>query len=525
MSYTRFLIATFILVILSFTSNAQVLDPNDMLLDYYKILELKNPNIQERLNIHPSIVNGYKKDSLTWNPWEAYLTVQEEGDKAFTLLPFRTKASFNSTYVRSYNDGAVWQGRGLTMQTQTGFMGRFGKIRYAFAPVVFWSQNQDFDLASNTQENVDPYNYQFNYRPIVVRSFIDYVQRFGDESFFNFNLGQSEIRGVFNWFTFGLSTQNVVFGPAQRNPILLGNSGSMVPHLDLGTDRPVWTPLGFFEGKLYWGKMRESDFGNPLSLNSDQFFTAGAVAWNPKWLPGLTLGINRVFYKRWEDIGLTDLIQTIVSFNPPEDRLFGNDEFDQTASFTIKWSYPEAGFETYLEFAKSDFGGNVFRFEPEHGRAFTVGFIKLVELDEVDIKLNYEHTTLGQPKNSIIRSYNRIYSHSVARNGYTHRGQLLGAGIGPGSNGDWFDAKFYFRKSMVGATMQRIRFDDDYFFENFTQKENHDFEWSWGVQYEKLMEAGRLGMELIFSDRRSVYFIEDNNKKNIYLAVSFVKPL
>ncbi len=511
-------IAVFIGILIPVKS--QVLDPNDMLLDYYKMLELKNPQMQERIGIHPSIVHSYQKDSLKWNPWEEYLIAPEDDKRSFKPLPIRTKASFNSNYARSYNDGAVWQGRGLTMQAQGGFTGKYGKIRYTFAPVIYWSQNRSFDLAENTNPEINRYNYQFN-----TRGSIDYVQRFGPDSFFDYDFGQSEIRVVFNWFTVGLSTQNIVLGPAQRNPIILGNTGGMMPHIDLGTDGPIETSIGKFEGKLYWGRMSESDYNNDLSTNPNQYFTGLAVAYSPKWIKGFQLGANRFFYKRWQDFTFQDYISGIVRYNPPEDRVFGNDDLDQTASLTMSWRFPEVGFEAYMEFAKSDFGGNVFRSEPEHARAITLGFIKVLEYNDFDIKLNYEHTTLGQPKNSAYRFYNRYYSHSVVRNGYTHNGQLLGAGIGPGSNGDWFDAKVYFKKSMIGGTLQRIRFDDDYFFANFADKELHDFEWTLGMQYERLMKTGRLGLEFNFSNRKAVYFIEGNDETNVYAAISFVKPL
>ncbi|WP_462247397.1 capsule assembly Wzi family protein [Ekhidna sp.] len=507
------------------TVTGQVLDPNDMLLDYYKMLELKNPQMDQRIGIHPSIVNSYQRDSLTWNPWSDYLLTVKEEKKSFQLLPARVKSSVNTNYSRSYNDGAVWQGKGLTMQAQGGFTGRHGRIRYTFAPIIYWSQNSSFALAENASSEINQYNYQFN-----VRGFIDYVQRFGPNSFFDWHLGQSEVRAVFNWFTVGLSTQNIVFGPGQRNHIILGNSGGMIPHIDLGTDRPIVTSIGKIEGKMYWGRMSESDYnneittGNPAEANPVQYFTALSLSYSPKWVKGFSLGANRVFYKRWQDFVFEDFISSAIRFNSPEETVFGNDDLDQTASLTMRWTFPEVGFEAYMEFAKSDFGGNVFRSEPDHARAITLGFIKVLEYSNFDIKLNYEHTTLGQPKNFLFRQYNRYYSHAVMKNGYTHRGQLLGAGIGPGSNGDWFDAKIYFKKSMIGGTLQRIRFDDDYFFANFSRKEQHDFEWTMGLQYERLMSTGRLGLEFNFSNRKSTYFIEGNDKTNVFASVSFVKP-
>ncbi|MEO1256507.1 MAG: hypothetical protein AAFY41_16695 [Bacteroidota bacterium] len=304
----------------------------------------------------------------------------------------------------------------------------------------------------------------------------------------------------------------------------MGNSGGMMPHIDLGIDKPVSTLIGHLEGKVYWGKMDESDYNNEVSTNPEQYFSAISLGYSPKWIKGLYFGANRIFYKRWQDFTFQDYITVFTRTGPPSGNLvFGNDDLDQMGSFTVRWSFPEVGFETYLELAKNDFGGNFFLSSPEHSRAFTVGFLKLIEFNEVNVKLNYEHTTIGQPKNSSIRRYNRYYSHGAVRNGLTHRGQLLGAGIGPGSNGDWADAKVYFNKSMLGGSVQRIRFDDDYFFENFTEQELHDFEWSLGAQYEQLTNHGRFGFEAIYSIRQSKYFILGYNTYNFYLAASYIK--
>lgn len=52
---------------------------------------------------------------------------------------------------------------------------------------------------------------------------------------------------------------------------------------------------------------------------------------------------------------------------------------------------------------------------------------------------------------------------------YTHRGQPIGAGIGPAGNGQFISVDRDTSGGRLGLSFQRIRFDDDAFFSRFTQ--------------------------------------------------------
>ena len=244
------IITSIILLAVSLSLTSQVLYPESALLDYYRVLEIKNQSLEKRLNLFPSIIKPYEADSLKWNPWGF---TKSKDKKKIEVLPIQWANHFNSKYARGYNDGAIWKGKGFTSSLQGGVQGKLGMLEYTFTPIVYYSQNADFELAEQRGNN-KIFNYQFRNRRI------DHVQRYGTDSFTKLNLGQSEIRMVYRSFTVGASTQNVTFGPAQYNPIILSNNAAGIPHFDIGTYKPIETKIGQIESKLYYGILTKSDY-------------------------------------------------------------------------------------------------------------------------------------------------------------------------------------------------------------------------------------------------------------------------
>ncbi|WP_420577804.1 capsule assembly Wzi family protein [Ekhidna sp.] len=498
----------------SLSLSSQVLYPESALLDYYRLLEIKNQPLENRLNLFPSIISPYKTDSLIWNPWGLN---KPDNKKKIDLLPLQWVNHYNSKYARGYNDGAVWKGKGLTSSLQGGVQGKLGMLAYTLAPIIYYSQNANFKLAEQ-QGNNNPYNYQFRNRRI------DHVQRYGVDPFMKFDPGQSEVRIVYRTFTLGASTQNITFGPAQYNPIILSNNAAGIPHIDIGTYKPIETKIGRIEGKVYYGILTKSDYFSESDKWNYRFWSGFSIGYNPRFLPELTLGFNRAFYEKSSDFSPIDLLVFINKFDDTDGNPSVNDEFDQLGSVTMRWLFEEVGFEAYAEYAKNDFGGKLWGTAPEHGRAYVVGFNKYVDVKENNVlKLTFEHTSLDQPKNAIYRPYNSWYSHGIVNQGYTLDGQLLGGGIGSGSVTDVIEVQYLFTKGRLMLRAQRIRFDDDYFFDNVRDEFNHDHEWTLGSKYSKFVGAYLFGFDFATSFRQNQYFVKENDKTNIYLGFSITK--
>lgn len=200
-----------------------------------------------------------------------------------------------------------------------------------------------------------------------------------------------------------------------------------------------------------------------------------------------------------------------------------NDTFDQLASASINWKIEEANLRLYFEFARNDFNGSIRRFitEFEHSRAYTLGFEKAFDLKSSKrLLLGYEHTFLPRYQSYLYRPNPPFYTHHIAIQGYTNDGQLLGAGIGPGSVSDILNWQLFSKKNLLGMTFQRIRFDEDYFLTILPNVEEkigrHDVEFTAGFNYTNMSNPRfNWGFQTNLSYRFNMYFINENDQFNL----------
>ena len=427
---------------------------------------------------------------------------------------------YNSAYPRSGNDGALWSGKGLSGTLTGGASATWGPVTATFYPTVYFSQNSDFDLASVTFNNLTEFAYPWS-------GGIDWPQRFGNEAVKEFDLGQSGIRLDLGAFTAGLSTENMWWGAAFQNPIIMGNSAPGFAHVDLGTGRPVSIGVGDLEVRAVWGELLESDYFDADSGNDRRFIAGLVLGYKPAFLPDLTIGATRILYQKWPDggLGAGEIFDFLGEFFRETVRDAAgnivNDSTDQLLSIVGRWVLPRSGFEVYAEWARGDFNGNFrdFVLEPDHSRTYTFGFQRTFRSQDAIFRLRAEFTTLGRSATFQIRSNGTMYAHSLVRQGYTHGGQILGAAIGPGGQSQYLGIDRYTNTGRWGVFIQRVRFNDDYYFANFTNRSSHDAEITLGASV--LRFAGDLDIagSLEVSRRLNWNFVLENDVTNVKLGL------
>ena len=240
-------------------------------------------------------------------------------------------------------------------------------------------------------------------------------------------------------FTTGVGTENLWFGPAFQNGVIMSNAGPGFPHIDFGTGRQVWIGIGQLETRLVYGRFVESDYFDSDPDNDARFLAALALNYQPKWIPGLYLGGQRVLYQKWATAGVGDALGFLGPFFKEATRLPDgstvNDSTDQLISVHARWLLSKSGFEAYVEWARNDFSGGLrdFVLEPDHSSGYTIGFHKSFAATTITYLLRGELTHLGRLLPIEVRNSPTYYVHGSIRQGYTHRGQMMGAHIGPGS--------------------------------------------------------------------------------------------
>lgn len=374
--------------------------------------------------------------------------------------------SFNTASPYGQNDGALWQGRGYNTSFTTGAKIEGYGFEVTFKPMVTFSQNLKFEINSEIYKN--PYSYSFYSENIKdynssskFSHIIDYVQRYGDNAFFDFSFGDSEIRWNWHTFTIGFGTQSPWLGPAQLNPMLGSNNATPYPKIDIGLRKtPVTIPfidlyIGDIEGRVWNGMLFESNYFDNNSNNNKRMLNAMSASYSPSFIPGFTFGLNRIFMTYWKPENFSYILRLFTTKGGNALASSGNDE-DQKFSIFIDWKFDKIGFEVYGEFGRDDFSSSETR-NPFHTAIYTVGARQIIPLPwGLQSKLSLEWNNFEMSQDFQLQwPYLGYYAHGFVSQGYTNNGQIIGAGSGAFGNSQYVGYKIYFDKGYLDLFWHR----------------------------------------------------------------------
>lgn len=363
--------------------------------------------------------------------------------------------SYNTKAPYGQNDGALWQGKGYNTSLTAGARLEAFGFEATFKPQVSWSQNREFDYMPGVYGSEYSYFWKGN---------IDLVQRYGDSSFWTFDWGDTEIRYSWNNFTVGFGFQSPWLGPAFLNPMLGSNNAGTYPKFDIGLRKTkVYMPytdwyLGEIEGRAWLGYLTESDYFDNDSTNDHRQLTGFSVAYSPSILPELTLSINKISLARWDE-------KSAKYLNPLYD---SNEVEDQKVSFGADLLFPSVGFEVYGELGIDDSNARGFA-NPFHTAIYTVGakkelsFFRRFQKFNIRPEIIFEWSNFEMSQDFQLQwNYMGYYSHSLIAQGYTQRGQILGAGSGYFGNSQYIALRTHFSKGNVTLFLHYNRPDTNY---------------------------------------------------------------
>jgi hypothetical protein len=397
--------------------------------------------------------------------------------KAFvTALPIVWQHQYNTHHPYGMNDGSMVPAKGYQTQLSAGVFAKVGPLSIQLRPEFVFSENKDYRQlyeAGNGDKFIETYiKYIYNK--------IDQPDRFSNGTYSNVNWGQSNIRLTFDPVSIGLSNENLWWGPGRRSSLLMSNHASGFKHLTLNTSKPVNTYIGSFEGQIIAGRLDPSGvpkISDPRfgKKSADWRYLSGvAITYNPKWVPGLYLGLDRSFVIKKSDLG-KGFFDYFPFFNGLSKSQLNSEETvvdeedqkkrDQYASIFARWVLPQSRAEIYVQYGRNDHSWNLRDFisEPEHSRAYVVGFRKLVGLKSPDefIEFGVEAVQTQQSSTASIRADEWWYTHYQVSSGYTNKGQILGAGIGPSGNMQSFDVSWVRGLKKIGFAFDRIEQNND----------------------------------------------------------------
>lgn len=426
------------------------------------------------------------------------------------LLPLAWSSHYNTAYPQDRNQGVLWAGRGLATELRGGVALRWGPLSAALAPVLHYQENRDFEFASApVPEGYSPYIYRGR------MGTIDWPQRMGDRSFSGVDLGDSYLRLDISHLALGISHESLWWGPARRTPLMMSNTGPGFAHIFLGSSRPVDIWLGRFETQLIWGRLEESAYFDDNPDNERRLLASIVLGFEPRWAPGLYLGASRSYLRAIPPEGLDFDAWFLSPYRDVRDNPLGrgNDAADnQLFSVFARWAPPRAGFEAYLEFARDDHWADSkdLLAEPDVSSAFTLGFQQVVPRGERWLRIAGEVTRIADPYPTVRRPLFTFYAHGQLRQGYTHRGRLLGASIGPNANAQFLGIDLFTPTGRRGIFLERVRYNVDAASERWVRNygaEGADVEWNVGIHHDLFLRHLDLGWAITHSYRRNRHYI------------------
>lgn len=462
-----------------------------------------------------------------------------------SLLPVSIQSQFNSNHPTDWNDGAMIPAKGIQVLFSGGLFMKYGPLTVQLRPEIITAQNKEFETFNSDHFDVIFARYYDIYNNI------DLPVRFGTTAYNKILPGQSSVRLNYRSFSAGVSTENLWWGPGMRNSLVMSNTAPGFIHLTFNTLNPVKTPIGSFEGQIIAGKLDDSGFapltpdhyyfGTNLYIpkpNYGRYLTGIVIAWQPKWVPGLFLGFDRtaqIYRKDMSKIGdylpfFSTMSKTSAADVPLNNR-------DELSSIFMRWVWPEEHAEIYFQYARYNSKQDITQaaLTPNDSRAYVFGFRKMLPFNRLrneSLLIGLEVSQLQQNSAEKIAQGKQFYVSQNLRSGYTHMGQMLGAGIGPGANSQTITMSWIKGLKRIGIHAERYLHNNDFYYYAYTDSQDFRRHWvdlSYGVSGEwdykhfifnaRLQRTNSLNYQwYLKSNPGDPYFVNGIEANNIQLS-------
>ncbi len=430
-------------------------------------------------------------DAQIKNNTSRYLYGDQDSKASVILLPLSMQNQINSHHPYGWNDGAMIPAKGLQTLVSGGVYAKYGMLSVQLKPEIVMAANSYFETFNKNHYDIIFARYYDIYNNI------DLPVKFGTSSYARAYWGQSSIRLNYKSLSFGVSTENLWWGPGIRNSLLMSNSAPGFPHLTLNTTQPIKTGIGSFEGQLIAGRLVGSGFA-PLYPDNKAYFGVNlyqpkpnqwrylsgiVLTWQPKWVPGLFLGYSQSAQSYGKDLdGIKDYLpffSTIKSINAED---LSNKKRDTRNSMFARWLWPEEHAEVYFEFGRNNYTGNLRQtlLQPDASRAYIFGIRKLMLTNPTakeGILISAEATQMQETSVDNILDGLGWYVNKYIRQGYTYKGESLGAGIGPGANLQSLDVSWVRGLKRLGLQLERYAHNNDFYYYAYVDTQDWRRHW------------------------------------------------
>lgn len=393
-------------------------------------------------------------------------------------MPILMQTRFNEHHPYGWSDGPMIPAKGLQTYLSGGVYARLGVLEVQYRPEWVAARNEDFSTPQYRENGIDN------------------PERMGTKPYQRYHTGQSFVKLRWGPISAGWSNENIWWGPGTKNALLMSNNAPGFSHGTLHTNRPLKTPLGTFEGQMVFGNLQYSGF-YPYGINpvvfvgtssqstptlipnssrgtgTHSYLNAMQLVWQPRGLPGLFLGVNRGIQVKGYPDGLMDYLNILyidalgsATTESERNKLNRN----QIVSLNMRYLFRQSHAEIYAEFARDDHWYDIedLLTRPLATSAWLGGFRKFYTMPGVRARMQVfgEATVIQAPMDNYMQTNLTAVSFYQHANGvgWTHRGEVLGAGIGPGSNMTTLGIEYTRGRSGLGLQWERVVYNEDMFY-------------------------------------------------------------
>ncbi len=494
-----------------------------------------------------------------------------KGNGKIKILPIDYNIEINSHHPYNRNNGSMVPNRGYQHIVSSGIYAEIGPLSIQLKPEYLFSENKDFEGFGEGPNG--------HYSAIWAKRYslwnkIDMPERFGEKSINEILIGQSSIKLNYKGLSIGVSNENIWWGPSIRNSIMMSNHARGFKHITFNTNKPLTTKIGNFEWQIISGRLESSGFTPPNTeiehagtklyipkinqrgrTDDWRYLQGYSITYSPKWISGLSLG-----FIRWAQAysalyrGEYVWMEGNPSWFPAFQNLFRkNDRYqnyeqqtNQAAGVFLRWLWKESNAEIYFDYHHNDSKHNIrdLLLDSDHSRAVTIGLQKVFKISNDNYLFSWEWTQMEQSATRLLRNAGSWYEHGWTFDGYTNKGEVLGAGIGPGSNSQYFALNRIRDNEKLGLALEIIDQDNDFYHLAFATGINQksDFRRYWKdfnlhLNFSKkykyfwvssnLMYSRGLNYQWDLDDTATEYYHPGNDVNNFHmtLKLAYLIPL
>ncbi len=374
------------------------------------------------------------------------------------------------------NDGPMWAGKGLSYSISGGvaLCGSTAAWGAIIAPTYWYAENAAFKLPDNPEfvpplrPDYSPWASPYHYMP---RS-LDAPRRFGNTSLRRFDPGTLAIWYRTPHVEVGFTTESEWWGPGQYNALLLSSQAAGAPRIYVKTSTPIRV-AGEIDIRYFLGGLAFSPFFFAEKEDSSRSLAGVAAVWRPRFEKGLSLGLARIVAApRIGNGWFRRVLDPIGPVGTPNALPFSdktqNAGRDQLFSVFGNWRLPDDGTEIWFEWGRAELPSGLRDFveSPNHTQALTLGLqhIRPLASSAWTWRVGAEFSQTNQSSTYRERPTGSWYTSRAVQGGFTQKGQVLGATIGPGSVTQRVGLDFASPSKSIGFFAYRIKWDDDAFY-------------------------------------------------------------